>query len=86
MERETFLTLHVLLYRFINCLSRQFVSFFRFISFLFVGIRGEMSRVVWNSSLSCGVIWGLIGGCERGFGKVIDCGKVTTLHTDLLTI
>ena len=51
-----------------------------------MGIRGEMSRVVWDSSLSCGVIWGLIGGCERGFGKVIDCGKVTTLHTDLSTI
>ena len=61
-------------------------SFLCFISFLFVGIRGKMSRVVWNSSLSCGEIWGLIGGCERGFGKVIDCGKVTTLHTDLLTI
>ena len=51
-----------------------------------MGIRGEMSRVVWDSSLSCGEIWGFVRVCERGFGKVIDCGKVTTLHTDLLTI
>ena len=61
-------------------------SFLCFISFLFVGIRGEMSRVVLDSSLSCGEIWGFVRVCERGFGKVIDCGKVTTLHTDLLTI
>ena len=55
-------------------------SFLCFISFLFVGIRGEMSRVVWDSSLSCVVIWVFVRGCERGFGKVIACGKTTTLH------
>ena len=53
---------------------------------LFVGIREEMSRVVWDSSLSCVVIWVFVRGCERGFGKVIACGKTTTLHPVLLTI
>ena len=83
MERETFSHSSCTIIQ----VHQLFVKAIRiFFSFLFVGIRGEMSRVVWDSSLSCGVIWGLIGGCERGFGKVIDCGKVTTLHTDLLTI
>ena len=83
MERETFSHSSCTIIQ----IHRLFVKAIRiFFSFLFVGIRGEMSRVVWDSSLSCVVIWVFVRGCERGFGKVIACGKTTTLHPVLLTI
>ena len=67
------------------CQGNSYLFFVLFRFYLW-GFVGEMSRVVWDSSLSCVVIWVFVRGCERGFGKVIACGKTTTLHPVLLTI